>query len=240
MEKKILGVITARGGSKGIPEKNIKPLAGKPLIAYTIDVAKKSQLITDLIVSTEDPKIAEVAKEFGADVPFLRPDELAQDTSRHLEVMRHAIVFMENKQNMVYDYVVILQPTSPFRHVQDIDQTIIKLIEENADSSVSLVEIEENHPIKIKKFIDNKVLTYAIEEVEGTRRQDLPTAYKRSGAVYAMRRDLIMVLNRLYGSHITGHIVPAERSLDIDKPVDWIIAETMHQELTKKGDPSVT
>lgn len=239
MEKKILGVITARGGSKGIPGKNIKPLAGKPLIAYTIDVAKKSQLISDLIVSTDDLKIAEVAKKFGADVPFLRPNELAKDTSGHLEVMRHAIEFMENERDLVYDYVVILQPTSPFRHVQDIDKTIIKLIEENADSSVSLVEIKENHPIKIKKFIDNKVLPYAMEEVEGTRRQDLPTAYKRSGAVYAMRRDLIMELKRLYGSHVTGHIVPAERSLDIDNPIDWIVAEAMYQELAKKGDPSV-
>jgi len=225
--KKILGVITARGGSKGIPRKNIKMLGDKPLIAYTIDAAKKSQLISHLIVSTDDEEIASVCREYGVDVPFMRPSELAGDKVPHLPVMQHAIEFMEKKLGFKFDYVVILQPTSPFREVEDIDKTIEKLIETGADSAVSLVEIDDNHPIKIKKLDGDRVLPYAIPEEEGARRQDFPIAYKRSGAVYAMTRDLLMIDNQLYGDNIVGHIVPQDRSVDIDNEFDWLKAEYM-------------
>lgn len=222
----ILGVITARGGSKGIPGKNIKLLGDKPLIAYTIEVAKQSKLINHLIVSTDDEAIANICRECGANVPFLRPKELALDSTAHLPVIQHAIDFHEKEHNLFVDFVVILQPTSPFRIVEDIDDTIQKLIDTKADSAVSLVEVANNeHPIKVKKIEGGIVLPYTIPEVEGTRRQDLPVAYKRSGAVYAMRRDLIMKENKLYGEHIVGHIVPRERSIDIDYPWDWIQAE---------------
>lgn len=241
--KKILGVITARGGSKGIPGKNIKKLggppadeAGKPLIAYTIEVAKKSHLVTHLIVSTDDEKIASVAREYDADVPFLRPQELAQDTTPHLPVVRHAIEFMEKKLGQTFNYVAIFQPTSPFRLVEDIDGTLQKLVDTGADSAVSVCEVELGaHPMKIKKLEGDRVLPYCLEEPEGTRRQDLPIAYKRSSAVYAMRRDLIMKHNRLYGDYIVGYIVPQDRSIDIDTPLDWIRAEYMLEDLEKKG-----
>lgn len=234
-KKRILGVITARGGSKGIPGKNIKDLMGKPLIAYTIDIAKKSKTITDLILSTDDSDIAEVSKKLGVNVPFLRPDDLSHDNASHLSVMEHAILFMEKSLDTKFDCVVILQPTSPFRLVEDIDETVKKLIDNDADSSVSITEIEENHPIKIKKFENDRVIPYCIPEKEGTRRQDLPTAYKRSGAVYAMKRDLIVEEKRLYGDFVTGHVVPGERSIDIDNPMDWVRAEYMYDELVKKG-----
>lgn len=225
-KSKILGVITARGGSKGLPGKNIKILGDKPLIAYSIEVGKKSKLITYLIVSTDYEDIAQICRDFGADVPFLRPAELATDKAGHLEVMRHATDFMEKKLGIVFDYVVILQPTSPFRSVEDLDGTIQKLIDTGADSAVSLVEIRTNeHPIKVKKLEEDKVLPYCIEEIEGTRRQDLPKAYKRSGAIYAMKRDLIMKKNRLYGDFVVGHIVPQERSVDIDDELDWLKME---------------
>jgi CMP-N,N'-diacetyllegionaminic acid synthase len=231
----ILGVITARGGSKGLPGKNIKKLGGKHLIAYSIEVAKKSKLITHLIVSTDDKKIAKVAKRFSADVPFLRPKELASDTAGHLEVMQHAISFMEKKLNLIFDYVVILQPTSPFRSAEDLDGTVRKLIKTKADSAVSLVAVKNTqHPIKIKKLIGGWVEPYCLEEKEGIRRQDFPTAYKRSGAVYAMKRDLIMKDNRLYGDKIAGYIVPQERSIDIDDELDWLQAEYMYKKLKKK------
>lgn len=233
----ILGVITARGGSKGIPGKNVKPLGGKPLIAHTIDVAKKSQCITHLIVSTDDEKIAEVSKEYGALVPFLRPKELSTDKSKSLEVMRHAIEFMEKAHGIVFDYAVILQPTSPFRTKEDIDKTVEKLIEAGADSAVSLVEVDSGeHPIKVKKIENGLVISYCAFEEEGLLRQDFPLAYKRSGAVYAMRRDLLMKDNRLYGDKVTGHIVPKERSIDIDDPIDWVKAEYMLEQLRKNGD----
>ena len=234
-KSKILAVITARGVSKGIPGKNIKLLGGKPLIAYSIDAAKKSKLVTHLIVSTDDKEIAEVAKKFGVDVPFLRPKKLAQDKTPHVPVMKHAIEFMEKKLGVTFDYAVILQPTSPFRTIDDIDQTLEKLIKSGADSAVSLVDVDNYHPVKAKKLEGDKVLPYMIPEPEGTRRQDFPPAYRRSGAIYAMRRELLMKDNRLYGDNIVGHIVPAERSIDIDTPFEWFRAEWMLEDLKKKG-----
>ena len=236
-EAKVLGVITARAGSKGIPGKNIKPLGGKPLIGYSVEVGKRCTTLTDLIVSTDGEEIAAVAKGFGAEVPFLRPLELASDTATHVSVMEHALLFMENLRGYTYDYAVILQPTSPFRIPEDIDATVLKLIESGADSAVTLVEVtNDQHPIKAKQLdAEGKVLPYCIPEVEGTRRQDLPKAYRRSGAAYAMRRDLLVSDKRLYGDHIVGHVVPRERSIDIDEPLDWIIAEHMLGTLKEKG-----
>jgi len=231
----ILGVITARGGSKGIPGKNIKPLGGKPLISYTIRSAQSSKLITDLIVSTDDKEIARVSEENGARVPFIRPGELALDDVKHLPVMKHALVFMEKLMKKRYDYIVILQPTSPFRLPEDIDETLAKLIQCGADSAVSLVEIEENHPMKIKKMEGDRVLPYFEEETEGLPRQELPVAYKRSGAVYAMKRETLMEKNSLFGEIVVGYIVSKERSIDIDNPLDFIKAEYMLAELEKKG-----
>jgi len=237
MKKKynILGVITARGGSRGIPGKNIKILGSKPLIAYTIDAAQKSNLITHLIVSTDDEEIAAVCKKYGADVPFMRPKELAQDTTPHLPVMQHAIETVEERLGTKFDYAVILQPTSPFRTVDDIDRTIQKLIDTDADSAVALVDIDNSHPMKAKRLEGDTVLPYTMSETEGTRRQDLPVAYKRSGAVYVMRRDILMDQSSLYGERVVGHVVPKERSVDIDDEFDWLKAEYMLDKLKKQG-----
>ena len=231
----ILGVITARGGSKGIPGKNIREIGGKPLIAYSIEVGNKSALISDLIVSTDDEAIATVAKKWGGHVPFMRPAELAGDHVPHLPVVQHAVKKMEQEKGCRYDYCVILQPTSPFRIPEDIDETLRKLIATNAESAVTVVRVGNNHPIKIKKLEGDRVLPYVIPEEEGMRRQDFPVVYRRSGAVYAMRRDTIMDKNCLYGDHVVGHETPQERSIDIDEPVDVIVAEYMLSELRKKG-----
>ena len=232
---KILAVVTARGGSKGIPGKNIKLLGGQPLLAYSIEAAKKSKLITHTIVSTDALEIAEVAKKFGGEVLFMRPKELAEDQTPHVPVMKHAIEFMEKKLGVTFDYAVILQPTSPFRTTDDIDQTLGKLITSKADSAVSLVDVGNEHPVKAKKLVGDKVLPYCIPEPEGTRRQDFPPAYRRSGAIYAMRRDLIVKDGRLYGDNIVGYVVPQERSIDIDTPFEWFRAEWMLEDLKKKG-----
>lgn len=228
---KILGVITARGGSKGIPGKNIKILGKNPLIAYTIKSAQKSRLLTNLIVSTDDKKIANVCKKYNCSVPFLRPKHLAKDNTKHLPVIQHAIIFMEKLNKIKYDYVVILQPTSPFRTPEDIDNTLKKLIQSRSDSAVTLVEWSETHPIKAKKLINGRVLSYCIDEPEGTRRQDLHKVYKRNGSVYAMKRDLIIKQNKIYGNYICGIIVPRERSIDIDNLDDWKKAEKMLKDL---------
>jgi CMP-N,N'-diacetyllegionaminic acid synthase len=233
----ILGVITARGDSKGIPGKNIKDLGGKPLIAYSIDAAKKSDLITHLIVSTDDEEIADVAKKRGCDVPFIRPKELAQDETPHLPVMQHAVKEMEDELGIVFDYVIIFQPTSPFRTKEDIDGTLKKLIDTGADSAVSVCEWNEAHPMKAKKLDGDDVLPY-FEAETSTQRQELEKAYKRSGAAYAMKRDVIMNGEKpgdLYGKRTVGHIVPADRSIDIDTPLDWVKAEWILEDLKKKG-----
>lgn len=235
-DKKILGVITARGGSKGIPKKNIKLLAGRPLIAYTISVAKKSSMIDDLIVSTDDKKIAEICRQYQVKVPFLRPAELAGDTVGHLEVIKHAIKSMEEQEKIKYDYVVIFQPTSPFRLVEDIDQTIEKIIKYQADSAFSMCEVSSgHHPIKAKMMEGDLVLPYLMEEEIGTRRQDFPPAYKRSGSVYVTRRDLPMEENRLFGDKIVGHLIDNDRSIDIDTYEDWLLAKYKYAQLKKQG-----
>lgn len=232
----ILCVITARGGSKGIPGKNIQLLGGKPLIAYSIDAAKKSSLITHTIVSTDDQEIADVAREAGGEVPFLRPAELATDIAGHVGVMQHATAYMENALSLTFDYVVIFQPTSPFRTTEDIDGTIQKLIDTQSDSVVSLVELESAyHPMKIKRLDGDRVLPYCMEEPEGTRRQDLPKAYRRSSAVYAMKRDLLMNKGKLYGDSVAGYVTPPERFIDIDTALDWERAEAMVQSLRAQG-----
>jgi CMP-N-acetylneuraminic acid synthetase len=233
----ILGLITARGGSKGIPKKNIKFLGGVPLIAYTIDVAKKSKLINDLILSTDNQEIADVSKSYGLPIPFLRPKELAADDTPHYLVIQHAVKFMEHMNRVTYDYVVLLQPTSPFRLVEDIDITINKLINSDADSAVTMVQINDNHPLKAKKIVNGIVEPFFCEypEPEGMPRQKLPIAYKRSGAVYVMKRNIIMDNNSMFGKKITCHVVPENRSIDIDTNKDWAVAEYMLNNLIKDG-----
>ena len=231
----ILAVITARGESKGLPGKNIKILGGKPLIAYTIKIAQKSKYISNLIVSTDSVKIAQICRRYNVEVPFIQPSELATDKSGHLEVMQYAIAFMEKKLKIIFDYVVILQPTSPFRLPEDIDETLKLLIKTKADSAVSIVEVEaKEHPLKMKRLSGHKVEPYHLSEPEGIRRQDLPVVYKRSGAVYAMRRNLIMLKKSLFGKKVVGFIVPKERSVDIDTPFDWLKAVYMLKDLKKR------
>ena len=145
-------------------------------------------------------------------------------------------VYIVSKNGITYDYAVILQPTSPFRLVEDIDKIIEKIIERDADSAFSMYEIEPSqHPMKVKKMEGDVVLSYCMEEKIGTHRQDFPAAYKRSGAVYVTKRDLIMRDNKLFGDFIVGHVVPVERSIDIDSFFDWIKAEYMLEDLKKRG-----
>ena len=239
MEKyNILGVITARGGSRGIPSKNIKELGGKPLICYSINPGNESKLITHLIVSTDDKEIAEVAKKCGGYVPFIRPKELAEDKTPHLPVMQHAVKFMEEKEGIIFDYVVILQPTSPFRNAEDIDVTLKKLIDTGADSAVSLSQVDDsNHPYKMRKFKGEMLeqICGHLGEAGNYRRQDQETFYKWNSSVFAAKRDTYMVKNSLYGDTLTGVLTSDERKLDIDNEDDWNKAEKMLENLKKEG-----
>lgn len=221
---KVLGVITARGGSKGIPRKNIKKLAGKPLIVHTINAVCGSRLLTRAIVSTDDEEIAEISKKYGAEVPFLRPTELAQDKSTSIEVVQHAVSELK-KQGEEYDYVMILQPTSPLRTSEDIDESIRIAEETGADSVMSMVELDDFSSKKIKKVTNTIIKPYFEEEgKESSRRQDLEKAYRRNCAVYLTKTELIKK-GDLFGQDSRAYIMPGERSVDINKPVDFEMAE---------------
>lgn len=223
----VLAVITARGGSKGLPGKNIKDLNGKPLIAWSIEECKKSKYITDLIVSTDDAEIAEVAKTWGGEVPFLRPAELAEDSTPHLPVMQHATDFMEQQKGTQYDYVVIIQPTSPFRKAEYIDNLIDVIIEEGATSGVTVFEIEGKwHPIKMKRMKGNFIEDYCVPEAKsGVRRQEYERVYKRSSDVFITDREFLMEKDEIYTDKMVGYIVSSERAIDIDTIEDWKRAE---------------
>ena len=180
---KILAVVTARGGSKGIPRKNIVDLGGRPLIQHTISAARKANLLDRVIVSTDDEEIATVSLKCGAEVPFIRPVELAGDTSAHIPVIQHAVRFLEDKENYFVDYVMLLQPTSPFRTSSDIDGAIEVAISTNADSVMGVTEVEQ-HPFKLN-LIDDGILKSAFDVPKGyIRRQDFPRYYWENGAIF--------------------------------------------------------
>jgi len=224
-EKRILAVITARGGSKGIPQKNIRALLDKPLIAYSIQAALQSRTLTKIIVSTDDETIADVSKQYGADVPFLRPKHLASDTATSLSVLQHAVRYLEEKENFPANIIVCLQPTSPLRSAEDIDQAVTLCLSSGADSVVSLCQVE-HHPYWMKKVVAGSV--YPLMEIDDEkypRRQDLPPVYQLNGAIYVTRRKVLLEEERLLGKHTLAYIMPQERSIDIDTPLDLKLAE---------------
>lgn len=221
-DKKILVIIPARGGSKGIPHKNIKELNGKPLIAYTIQCAIESKYIDRVIVSTEDINISNVAENFGADVPFLRPEVLAEDDTPSIDVILHCINTLE-ANNEYYDYICLLQCTSPFRTVDNIDEAIYKLIEKNGSSLVSVCESEVN-PYWMKKINDEKLIDF-IKEIDASRRQDLPKIYRLNGAIYISKVNELKQLKSWYGKNTIPYIMNRKSSIDIDEPIDFKFAE---------------
>jgi CMP-N,N'-diacetyllegionaminic acid synthase len=226
---KILGVITARGGSKGLPRKNIRSLHGKPLIEYTIQAALAAvDVFHRVIVSTEDAEIAEVSRRAGADVPFLRPQELARDSTPTLPVLQHAVEYIERCDGVAIDWVMILQPTSPLRTKEDIQTAVNLAAAGDCDTVVSVQRANKCHPYKMKKMDSaGRLVPFIDGSVEPVRRQDLtPDAYQRNGAIYLVRRDRLLE-NRLYGDSISAYIMPDDRSVDIDTHVDFLLAEAL-------------
>lgn len=234
---KILGIILARGGSKSVPRKNIKPLLGKPMIAYTIEEALKSKYITRLVVSTEDDEIARIAKEYGAEAPFKRPAELATDTAASKPCLQHAVKFCEEEEGAKYDYIVELMVTNPLKTVEDIDAALKKLIETQAESVIGVIQIFDQHPLRMKKIVDDRLVDFCLPEPNEARRQDLkPDAFLRNGSIYAMQRDVLMVQDRRYGTpNSRPYIFPPERSVNVDSLEDWYIAEQKLKERQEKN-----
>jgi N-acetylneuraminate synthase/N,N'-diacetyllegionaminate synthase len=222
-----LAIILARGGSQGVPMKNIRPLGGLPLIAWSIREGLKSRHITRLIVSTDSEDIAEIAKQHGAEVPFLRPAELATAGASSNDCLQHAVRMLEEDEEQHYDYVVELMCTNPLKTVEDIDAVMEKLISTGADSVIGLVRVWDHHPARIKRIEDDRIVDFCVPEVLDSRRQDLaPPAYVRNGSIYAMRRDVLMIQQRRYGTfNSRPYIFPDERNINIDSELDWLVAE---------------
>lgn len=225
---RVLGVIPARGGSKGIPKKNVVSVAGQPLIQYTIEAAKRSKLLSEFVVSTEDEAIAHLARELGASVPFLRPLELAEDSSLTYPVVRHAVQEMEEIARARYDAVFVLQPTTPFRSEDDIDKSIEMLFASDADSVVSVSDVGAFHPLRMK-VIENGYLVNFVDSVEENMqpRQELPPVFIRNGAVYLTRRDSLMTGGSLVGKKCLPYVMPLDRSVNIDSRLDLELAKLM-------------
>ena len=228
--KKFLAIIPARSGSKGIEDKNIKDLNGKPLIAYSIEAAIKASIFDDIIVSTDSVKYAEVAKAFGASVPFIRSSELAQDNSSSIDVIAEVIEKLKH-QEKEYDYFALLQPTSPLRTAEDIKGCINRLFELEADSIISMCECE--HPIEWStKFDDEKKCLKKYYDLSG-RRQDKKISYRLNGAIYLVSVDYFLKKRNLYSEASYAYIMSKEHSIDIDDIYDFKCAESFIKLLNK-------
>jgi CMP-N,N'-diacetyllegionaminic acid synthase len=228
---KVLGIVTARGGSKGIPGKNLKLLAGKPLLAYTIEAARTSGALDRIILSTEDEAIAEAGRSMWCDVPFMRPTDLAMDDTPHLPVIQHAVTWMETRVGYKPDAVMILQPTSPLRQAADITAAIALLEQSGADSVLSVSAVPAHaHPMRTLRLdADGNAVLFATGEPVRrriNRRQDLPEAWVMNGAIYACRTPVLFAAEpSLYGDRVVAYRMPAERSISIDDMDDWSAAE---------------
>jgi CMP-N,N'-diacetyllegionaminic acid synthase len=221
----IIGLITARGGSKAIPGKNIKLLAGKPMIAWTIEAALKSDRLSRLILSTDDEEIAQVAREWGAEVPFMRPPELAQDDSPHIATVEHAIHWLAEHENVYPDYIMLLQPTSPLRTAEDIDAAIQIAEFHNATAVTSVCETHDHPYLSMRLSEDGTLAGFVASEIDYLRRQDLPPAYALNGAIRLNRRESLLRDQAFLPQGTYAYIIPPSRSLDIDTPWDFYLAD---------------
>ena len=226
--KTFLAVIPARGGSKGLPRKNIKNLCGKPLVAWSIEAGLKSRYIDEVMVTTDDIEIARVSKEFGANVPFLRPKELATDTATTFDAVKHTIDFYRDKLKKEFDYIVLLEPTSPLREENDIDNMIVKIVEsgDRFSSIISIGEVHE-HP-SIMKTIDSEILKPFCKELKLTnRRQDNKSAYFPYGVAYIVNIDNLLKEKRFYTEKNTYYKIKRYQCYEIDDIYDFLAIETI-------------
>ncbi len=231
MKNNIIGVIPARGGSKGVPRKNLIHLLDKPLIQYTIEEALDSHHLSKVIVSTDDKEIANLSKSLGAEVPFMRPPKLATDAALSIDVMMHALKKMEDLDKKRYNILVMLQPTTLFRTSQDIDNGIELLLRGGADSVISVVNVGAHHPLRMKRIVnDGWLINYIEQGTEDMRpRQELPPVYIRNGSLYITWRN-VLLQGSFVGSNCKAYIMPPERSVNIDTKFDIILAEYLLRE----------
>ncbi len=223
-------IIPARGGSKGIPGKNITMLAGKPLIAWTIEAARSATAIDRIIVSTDSQAIADVAKEYGAEVPFLRPSELGRDETPGAPPIAHALRWLAHHQNYEPELTLCLQPTSPLRLASDIENAHLLFRDSVAEAVVGLT-LAAQHPYWMKKKgSDGLIEPFIGGENSKLRRQDLPEVFAVNGAIYLVRSDLFLIGESFYPPKTYGYVMPPERSIDIDSMLDMAMAEYFIQQ----------
>lgn len=225
----VLAVVPARGGSRGVPRKNIRTLGEHPLLAYTIAAGRASARLTDLVVSTEDEEIAEVARSYGAQVVD-RPRPLATDEAPTAPVIQHALAEAEARTGRTYGYILTLQPTTPFRRGADIDAAVALLdAADDPDASItSVARVYDAHPERMKRVVDDRLLPYIAGNDLPTRRQDLPPAYLRNGAIYLAHRHTVLA-GSVWGRREMPFEMPPERSVNIDEPLDFLLAEAVLQ-----------
>jgi CMP-N-acetylneuraminic acid synthetase len=229
----VLGVIVARGGSQGVPNKNLKTINAKPLIQYTIEAAQKSKYLSHTLVSTDSSKISDFAKGVGANVPFLRPEKLADNVISPIYSVLHAKEFYENKGNKV-DAVMMLQPTAPFRSSHDIDGSIELLKKTGSDSVISVVDVGATHPARMKYIENGKLIDPDFcEDYENQRRQELKKMYIRNGSIY-LTKSKIIEKESFKGNDCRAWIMSSDRSINIDTIDDFLYAEWILK--TKKID----
>ena len=228
--KTVLAIIPARGGSKGLPGKNIKLLAGKPLIGWTIEEAKKSKYIDRVILSSEDDKIISIAKEFNCDVPFKRPPGLAEDNSTSSEVVIHIL----KEINISYDYFLLLQPTSPLRKSEQIDEAIELCYNSNSSSCVSVVEVPK--PLEWMYYLNSANNLSHISNNEIERRQDAKKIFALNGSIYIVKTNDFMETNKFLTKRTVGYIMDKVSSIDIDDINDFNIAEYLLLKQQKENE----
>ncbi|MGB6064907.1 MAG: acylneuraminate cytidylyltransferase family protein [Desulfomonilaceae bacterium] len=218
-------IIPARSGSKGIPGKNLRPVAGKPLIAWTVEAALAATLLDRVIVSTESSQIVEVALRYGAEAPFMRPENLAQDDTPGVAPVLHAAEWLEENQGYRPDLIMLLQPTSPLRISEDIDNAIALAVKRKADAVVS-VTLAGAHPFWMKRIhYDGRMTDFIKLDRPIDRRQDLPPLYVLNGAIYLARYEVLMEWKTFDTDNTFSFVMPPERSLDVDTPWDLYLAD---------------
>jgi len=229
-----LGLIPARGGSKGIPGKNIKPLAGKPLIAWTIEAALSSARLDRVLVSTDDPEIARVAEQYGAEAPFCRPSEFATDTATQVAVIEHALEWVRQNWRGQPEYLALLQPTSPLRTTHDIDDAIGIAYEQSANAVVSVCEASP-HPHLCAGLNEDGTLAFLAPDPKNiARKQDLPQMFCLNGAVYVVKVETLLQTRTVVPVGTYPCLMPPDRSIDIDTKFDLQIAELLLAEVNRK------
>lgn len=232
----VLGLIPARGGSKGIPRKNVAGLGGRPLLAYTCEAALASSTLTRTVLSTDDGAIADVGRACGVEVPFLRPAGLSADETPMIDVVRHALRALEQAEGYRPDVLVLLQPTSPLRRARHIDDAVDLLCASGADSVVTVVPVPHRFsPTSVMRLVEGRLVAFA-EGPAPARRQDKPRLYARNGpAVLAVKRSVVLDQASLYGDDCRPLVMDAESSVDVDEPADLAYAEHL---LERRGAQS--